>query len=182
MLPEKRTNTNVGVGMGFLLQLAGFFLAQTGDTAAILALVLILISIPVFIWGCMNYAEGKGHSKWVGLVGLAGIIGLIVLIVLPDQDLHGPGARAPLGKIVGLISMTSGFGVAVIGLWLDRAGLEDLRLGRQLEPWPGVCMILGASLVVGSLVLIVMNPARKLDEAAGNEQSEPVREAGPEEE
>ena len=33
----------------------------------------------------MNYAEGKGHSKWVGLVGLAGIIGLIVLIVLPDQ-------------------------------------------------------------------------------------------------
>ena len=97
MLPEKRTNTNVGVGMGFLLQLAGLFLAQTGDMAAILALVLILISIPVFIWGCMNYAEGKGHSKWVGLVGLAGIIGLIVLIVLPDQDLHGPGARAPLG-------------------------------------------------------------------------------------
>jgi len=33
----------------------------------------------------MNYAEGKGHSKWVGLVGLTGCIGLIVLIVLPDQ-------------------------------------------------------------------------------------------------
>ncbi|NIV69734.1 MAG: hypothetical protein GWN41_06290 [Phycisphaerae bacterium] len=33
----------------------------------------------------MNYAEGKGHSKWVGLVGLAGLIGLIVLAVLPDQ-------------------------------------------------------------------------------------------------
>ena len=86
MLSERRRNTNVGVGIGVLLQLAGLFLARTDGTAAILGLVLILISIPVFIWGCMNYAEGKGHSKWVGLVGLAGIIGLIVLIVLPDKN------------------------------------------------------------------------------------------------
>ena len=40
MLPEKRTKTNVGVGMGVLLQLAGLFLAQTGNTIAILGLVL----------------------------------------------------------------------------------------------------------------------------------------------
>ena len=46
---------------------------------------LILASVPVFTWGCLSYAEGKGHSKWVGLVGVAGIIGLIVLKVLPDQ-------------------------------------------------------------------------------------------------
>src|SRR3972149_5172822 len=72
VLREKQTKTNLGVGTGVLLQLAGFFLAQTADTAAILGLLLILSSIPVFIWGCMNYAEGKGHSKWVGLVGLAG--------------------------------------------------------------------------------------------------------------
>jgi len=49
------------------------------------SLLLLLGSIPMFIWGCMNYAEGKGHSKWVGLFGVAGIIGPIVLIVLPDQ-------------------------------------------------------------------------------------------------
>jgi TRAP-type C4-dicarboxylate transport system permease small subunit len=85
MLPEKKTKTNVGVGIGILLQLAGFVLSGVGETGRIVGLLLILVSIPVFIWGCMNYAEGKGHSKWVGLVGLAGIIGLIVLIVLPDQ-------------------------------------------------------------------------------------------------
>jgi hypothetical protein len=39
----------------------------------------------MMIWSCLNYAEGKGHSKWVGLVGMAGILGLIVLMVLPDQ-------------------------------------------------------------------------------------------------
>ncbi|MHC4656724.1 MAG: hypothetical protein ACYS91_17160 [Planctomycetota bacterium] len=94
MLPEKKTKTNLGVGIGVLLQLAGYFLVQTTETCAIalLGLILLLISIPVFIWGCMNYAEGKGHSKWVGLVGIAGLIGLIVLAVLPDQKRDGVGS------------------------------------------------------------------------------------------
>jgi uncharacterized membrane protein len=92
MLPEKRTKTNVGVGMGVLLQLSGFFFLQPAHRAAILGLVLILVSIPVFVRGCMNYAEGKGHSRRVGLVALAGIIGLIVLILLPDQERNGPPA------------------------------------------------------------------------------------------
>ncbi|MBL9136208.1 MAG: hypothetical protein JNK85_10085 [Verrucomicrobiales bacterium] len=47
--------------------------------------MMILIGLPVFLWGCMNSADGKGHSKWGGLVGLAGCMGLVVLIVLPDQ-------------------------------------------------------------------------------------------------
>jgi hypothetical protein len=85
MRPEKKTKTNIGVGIGIILQLAGFALSGVGETGAVVGLLLILIGLPVFIWGCMNYAEGKGHSKWVGLVGLAGCIGLIVLIVLPDQ-------------------------------------------------------------------------------------------------
>ena len=70
------------MGVGILLQLVGLFLVQTWNTAAIFGLVLIGVSLPVFTWGCMNYAEGKGHSKWVGLIGVAGIIGLIVLIIL----------------------------------------------------------------------------------------------------
>ena len=85
MLPENRTKTNIGVGVGTVLQIAGFLLSQSYGIRPILGLALILVSIPPFIWGCMNYAEGKGHSKWVGLVGLAGCIGLLVLIVLPDQ-------------------------------------------------------------------------------------------------
>jgi hypothetical protein len=91
MLPEKKTKTNVGVGLGFILQLGGLILTKQGDTTAtaILGLSLILAGLVFFIWGCMNYAEGKGHSKWVGLVGVAGIIGLIVLIVLPDQHKKG---------------------------------------------------------------------------------------------
>ena len=85
MLPEKKTKTNVGVGIGIILQLSGLILTKMGDKTAMLGQLLIVVGVVPFIWGCMNYAEGKGHSKWVGLVGVAGIIGLIVLIVLPDQ-------------------------------------------------------------------------------------------------
>ena len=85
MLPDKKTKTNVGVGIGFILQLGGLILTKMGDSTAMLGLLLILAGVVSLVWGCMNYAEGKGHSKWVGLVGVAGIIGLIVLIVLPDQ-------------------------------------------------------------------------------------------------
>jgi len=82
---QQKTKANTGVGIGFVLQLAGLFLSGAGQVGALIGLLLILASLPVFIWGCLNYAEGKGHSKWVGLVGIAGILGLIVLMVLPDQ-------------------------------------------------------------------------------------------------
>ena len=156
MLPEKRTKTNVGVGIGVLLQLAGLFLAQTWDAAVLFGLILILASLPVFIWGCINYADGKGHSKWVGLVGLAGIIGLIVLILLPDQQHHDSIARLQLFKLVGLISMVAGFGLAVLGVWLD----QPLAVSDRLDPLPAVCMVVGAFLVLGSVLLMVRNGRR----------------------
>ncbi|MCI0335083.1 MAG: hypothetical protein L0228_17885 [Planctomycetes bacterium] len=114
------------------------------------------ISLPVFIWGCMNYAEGKGHSKWVGLVGLAGIIGLVILIVLPDQDRNGTHPRSQLSKLIGLISMVVGFALAVLGLWFHDLG-EDARLERLLHPWPAICMLVGTVLVVASLVYLLRN-------------------------
>ena len=33
----------------------------------------------------MSYCEGKGYSKWLGLLGLLSIIGLLVLVFLPDR-------------------------------------------------------------------------------------------------
>ena len=159
MLPEKRTKTNVGVGIGVLLQLAGLFLAKTGDTIAILGLVLILVSIPVFIWGCMNYAEGKGHSMWVGLLGLAGVIGLIVLIVLPDQDLDGSSHRPQRRKLLGLILISPGLVLVVFGRWIDYLG-DDFRLERLLYPWPGICIFFGVCLVIGSLFLMLSDGNR----------------------
>ncbi len=86
MLPSSVAKTNLGVGGGIVLQLAGFALSNSDEPIVAMAgSLVILASIPVLVWGCMHYAQGKGHNKWVGLVGLAGCIGLIVLIILPDQ-------------------------------------------------------------------------------------------------
>ena len=85
MSPQTRNKIAIGVGIGFALQLTGLFLSGTGQVGVLIGLSLILAGVPAIIWGCLNYAEGKGHSKWVGLVGVAGIIGLIVLIALPNQ-------------------------------------------------------------------------------------------------
>ena len=86
MLPEKKTKTNIGVGLGIILQLVGRMLAAENESLAFVGLALTLVGLVFFVWGCMNYAEGKGHSKWLGLLGLLSCIGLIVLIFLPDRN------------------------------------------------------------------------------------------------
>ena len=100
MLAEKKTKTNIGVGIGIALQFAGrMFLGGNKEDdpvadegLAFLGLILVIAGLLFFIWGCMNYAEGKGHSRWVGLIGILSCIGLIILVILPD---HYKEAKPP---------------------------------------------------------------------------------------
>ena len=80
-LHEKQRNAYVGVGVGLLLQMVAFFVL--GET--FVGLLLFLFSCPLFVWGCINYSQVKGHSVWFGLYGLLGVIGLLILIALPDE-------------------------------------------------------------------------------------------------
>lgn len=85
MLAEKKTATNIGVAVGILLQIVGNVLQRQGGSMAIIGLVVALAGTAVFIWGCVNYAQGKGYSGALGLLGLLSCLGLIVLVVLPDK-------------------------------------------------------------------------------------------------
>ena len=84
MLPEYKTKTNIGIGIGILLQLAGRLVTRN-EATALIGLMLAIVGLVFFIWGCMNYAAGKGHSKWLGLLGLLSCIGLLILVFLPDR-------------------------------------------------------------------------------------------------
>lgn len=88
MLAEKKTATNIGVGLGILLQIVGQVLSYQyqGSGMATVGLVLALVGAVFFIWGCWNYAQGKGYPGVLGLLGLLSCIGLLILVILPDKN------------------------------------------------------------------------------------------------
>ncbi|MBN1204384.1 MAG: hypothetical protein JXB05_05625 [Myxococcaceae bacterium] len=79
MLAKYKQDTNIGVGAGIALHLTGSLIG------GMLGSVLVLAGSVAFIWGCINYAKGKGYPGVVGLLGLLSCIGLIILVVLPDK-------------------------------------------------------------------------------------------------
>uniref|UniRef100_A0A7C4QSE0 Uncharacterized protein n=1 Tax=Schlesneria paludicola TaxID=360056 RepID=A0A7C4QSE0_9PLAN len=85
MLAEKKAATNIGVGVGIVLQILGRILQTQGDAMAIGGLLMMLVGAGFFIWGCINYCEGKGYPGALGLLGLLSCLGLLELVLLPDK-------------------------------------------------------------------------------------------------
>lgn len=86
MLPEKKLNTNLGIGLGFLVSLSQVFLVRAHLLQPFWGYVMAWVGLVLWICGCVNYAEGKGHSKWFGLLGLLSFIGLAILVFMPDRN------------------------------------------------------------------------------------------------
>lgn len=76
--------------LGYVLMVAGNFMALIPDAGAVIGLLLSLIGLLVHVAGCTKYAEAKGHSKLMGLLGLLTCVGLVILLMLPVRD---TGAR-----------------------------------------------------------------------------------------
>jgi hypothetical protein len=89
MLPEKKTATNIGIGVGLLLEILGSVLSRQGDTMAAIGWIISLVGAVFFIWGCINYCQGKGYPGVLGLLGLLSCLGLLILVLLPDKT-RGP--------------------------------------------------------------------------------------------
>ena len=103
MIAEKQKNSNIGVGAGIVVQIAGRVLAGVGGQSQNVFLsgagvVLVLAGAVLFIWGCFNYSEGKGYSPWLGLLGLLSCLGLIVLVLLPDKYKGGGPPPPQIGE------------------------------------------------------------------------------------
>ena len=85
MLRYKKENTNIGVGLGLVIQLSKFILVNRGIISPDAGSAVWVLGTLIFVWGCMNYAEGKGASKSLGWLGLLSVIGLLILFFLPDR-------------------------------------------------------------------------------------------------
>ena len=82
MLPKYKSRTNIGIGLGFVLQL----LPRLMGFPPVLAGLCAIAGTILFIWGCCSYAIAKGHSWAWGLLGFLSLLGLIILLFLPDRN------------------------------------------------------------------------------------------------
>ncbi len=89
MLAEYKTKTNIGIGVGILLQILGAVLSGV-ESIAIIGLLMQVVGFIMFIWGCSCYAVGKGYSQFLGILGLLSCLGLVILVVLPDKHKSPP--------------------------------------------------------------------------------------------
>jgi len=86
MLAEYKSKTNIGIAIGLILEIVGNVVRMQMPNLAMVGAIIALVGAVFFIWGCMNYAVGKGYSKFLGLLGLLSCIGLVVLVLLPDKN------------------------------------------------------------------------------------------------
>ncbi|MFZ5867187.1 MAG: hypothetical protein ACOYXY_14980 [Thermodesulfobacteriota bacterium] len=87
MLPQYKTRTNIGVGIGVVLSIASAILMQPGAHFVMnqLGILCLVVGTILFVWGCWSYAQGKGyHGAW-GLLGLLSCVGLVILVLFPDR-------------------------------------------------------------------------------------------------
>ena len=132
-IAKKRRTANIKVGIAVLFRLAGLLALAGGKETFLLGTFLALFAIPLFIWGCMDYAEEKGYSKWVGLIGLLGITGLIVLVVTPNKLRDTPWSRMGWHRWTGLIGMALGVLLVIFGVWAANRRFGPLALIANVE-------------------------------------------------
>jgi hypothetical protein len=85
LIPEKKIKARYGILIGILFWLITTTLyahLHVTQTVRILGLAFELIWVGAFTWGCMNFAEGKGFSKWLGLLGLLSIFGCFSIFLI----------------------------------------------------------------------------------------------------
>jgi hypothetical protein len=86
MLSQCKRNANIGVGLGILIVPFGKWLTYSQNPAVVYPGLLVWSTGGVLlVWGCSQYAKGKGYSPFWGFLGLLYIIGFVVLFFFPDR-------------------------------------------------------------------------------------------------
>lgn len=87
MLSQYKTRTNIGVGLGILtIPFGKFFMYSPNNAVVLCGLALWIAGVVLLIWGCGQYAKGKGFSQWWGILGLLYILGFLILFFFPDRN------------------------------------------------------------------------------------------------
>jgi hypothetical protein len=85
MHAEQKAKAYAGIIFGFIVQAIGRGIANISYEGAVIGAIIGVGGVVLFVWGCMNFAEVKGHSKWLGLLGLLSCVGLLIMILIPEK-------------------------------------------------------------------------------------------------
>ncbi len=88
MLKKYKNKTLISISLGFLFIVISFILMSS---EILYHWVLVYFYNALFIWGCYNWAKGKGYNGAWGLLGIFNIFGFIILAFFPDK--HKSGAE-----------------------------------------------------------------------------------------
>ncbi len=89
MITEYRVLGSLGIGTGLLL-FAGATLSDAFHAPLPLIVGLHALCLTVSIFGCANYARGKGFSPLFGLAALIPPLGFVLVSILPDRRKQEP--------------------------------------------------------------------------------------------
>lgn len=78
---------------------------------------------------------------------------------IENEELHKAAHRFNVLGAKAWFGMMGGFGLLVLGLWMDQLG-QDARLERMLWPWPLVCIVIGIIGVFVSLGIMIYTGRR----------------------
>jgi hypothetical protein len=86
----------LGLGIELPLFLGGWALiflyvrgpnATYASTAGVIAVLMMLVSAPFYLWGCAALAKGKGYSSAILFTCILGwLFPVVVLLALPDKN------------------------------------------------------------------------------------------------
>jgi hypothetical protein len=79
--------SNLWLLIGFFSLLIVRFVIPKPDNVSV-ALMLLIVQIAcecIFVYGCMLYAQTKGHHKLWGLLGFLNVFGLIIIWAIPRK-------------------------------------------------------------------------------------------------
>jgi hypothetical protein len=93
MIDRYKPGVYVGIGVGIWFMGAGGSMVGMGPEWAQSGLTLGLVGWGILIFGCVCYAQAKGHSGWFGLLGLLGLLGPLILFFFPDRHPTPRGVR-----------------------------------------------------------------------------------------
>ena len=85
MIESKKRDAALGIIGGLAVNVTGSALQVEG----LLSFAWGAVGFGLWAWGAMSLAQGKGYSRWWGLLALVTIVGMLVLVLLRDRYRDG---------------------------------------------------------------------------------------------